>query len=350
MQNLVNEPLQYGRKYLLVIGVQKDIKAGVLKPSVIEAQRNKSVVIDELNISFDINKSRDNKRSSNKASVKVYNLSKDTRAFVQTSKDTFVNVSLYAGYRDTNGMDLLVQGNITYSTTEKDGGDFITTFHIEENFVALNNTQVLSTLPPGQTIEAVIEKVRADMSEQSVSAGGPPIVKGSYTGTNKNSTLLHGFSMSGSARQILDDLCLAYGIEWQLDNGKLSIKDEGSRLAEKATRTYKLSKETGLIDLPAFEEHTMKVRLKKPIKTTEVVNGQKKTKTKTVHQFKYIGITFKALLNPFLRPGDLVQVITEQESFKNGAYFQIRDIRYYGEYLGQDWYIEAFCDEVELIA
>ena len=217
------EPLQRERDYLLIIGVQSQGYLGISKRDVLKDYNpEESIVIDSLNIKFSIKKSKDNKKSSNKGTISVYNLSDKTVAFLSGKK--LVNVSFYVGYKDS-GMDSLVMGNVTSVSTQREGSDKVTTLVLDENFVAINNTSISSTIPAGKTIEDVIETIRVEMSAKSQEDGGPPIAKGLYTGTRKDSKVLYGYSITGTARQKLNEIALAYKLEWSIDNGKLNIRD-----------------------------------------------------------------------------------------------------------------------------
>lgn len=342
------DKLQRERDYLLVIGVQSQVYLGISKRDALASPPVDSLIIDSLNIKFSIHKSKDNKKTSNKGTISVYNLSDKSIAFLNSSK--LVNVSFYAGYKDS-GMDSLVMGNVTLVSTEKEGGNKVTTLTLDENFIAINNTTVTSTIPGGKTIEDVIEVIRVEMSKKSEEQGGPPISRGLYQGEGKNSKVLYGYSLTGNARQKLDEIGLAYKIEWSIDNGKLNIQDEGNVVSNNKARTFVISPDTGLIDIPYFKNNEVTVTLAKPIKTAKIdkTTGKKKTSIKKTEKLKYVGVEFMALLNPFLRPGDLVKIECEQTKEFIDKYYQVRNIEYYGELRANPWYIKCFCDEVTII-
>jgi hypothetical protein len=338
----------YKPSYLLNIGVEADTYLGVHKRDVQDAAKTNSLVIDSLNISFKVNKSRDNKKASNKATISIWNLSEATRNKLSSKKG--INVTLYVGYGEVKNLGLIVQGNITRTNIERNGPDIITTLTVDENFVALNNTRVVSTLPAGKTIGDVIESIRQQMSEQSIADGGPEIVKGDYQGDRINSTLLYGRSLNGTARQALDELCLAYGLEWNLNESKLNIKDEEFKTENNPSALFIMSQESGLLSTPVAEWKTGTVKLTTPIKE-EVTdeNGKKKTKTRSTKAVTYTSVKFKSLMIPEIKPGSIIQFESKLTEAYRDRYYQVQNIEYSGEWRGNFWGLEAECNEVELV-
>lgn len=338
----------YKPAYLLVVGVESDAYLGIHRRDVLDASKSNSIVIDSLNISFSVHKSRDNKKSSNKATISIWNLSDATRNKLTTKNN--INVTLYVGYGSVDNLGLIVQGNITRTNVERRNGDIVTTLVVDENFVALNNTRVLSTIPGGKTIRDVIETIRQRMSEESIAAGGPQIVAGIYQGKKLDETLLYGRSLSGTAKQVMDEICLAYGLEWNLDASKLNVKDEEFRTEKSETALFVLSPESGLLDVPRTEEKTGTVKLDKPI---EVISkddkGKAKKKKIKTQKVQYQVVKFKSLMIPFIKPGSIIQFDSKLGVAYKDRYYQVQEIEYSGEWRGNFWGLEAVCNEVVVV-
>lgn len=333
------------RDYTLVIGNTVNLTGIGTNPITGVLSFDAGVVVKDLNMKFSIQRNRDSSKKAASASVEVWNLSDTILNSFQDIR--FVNISLYAGYAGTSQktVDLLLQGNVIDISTKKTGSDKVTTFTIGPDYVPLHRTKVTSYIPGGQTIQDVIESIRQQMDAYSISEGGGHIAKGIYEGDNIQTKLLYGYPVSGTAKQKLDEICMAYRLEYDLTNGKLNIRDENSvRTSADTTRTYVMSKDTGLLEIPYFYMDSISQKLTTPV---SVIGKDGKAHMTKVQKVKHYGVKFKALLNPYLRPGDLVLFQGGLENTQ--GYYMVSDIHYYGEYRGNDWCIECNCDKVQLV-
>lgn len=291
---------QKERVYALTIG---DYKSG------------RGVRIEELQIKFEVTKSSDNKRRPAGATVEVYNLSESTLHLLDSN---FIECTLEVGYKAT-GKQTILKGNVVEIKTVKHGNDKVTQLLLGEGYAELNNEIIKKVVPAGSTKEAVLEAIRNSM---------PGVSRGAYTGTNLNSPILYGYPLNGTPKELLDSFAEANNMEWRVDNGSLYANDINGLVSRNKTLAPYISSETGLIDIP--------------FNTTE--KGKKLPKDKSRRK----GVQFKALLNPTVVPGQIVYL--KSENIK--GWFRVNDIRYTGDYRGNDWYIECFCsliDDEELL-
>ena len=100
--------LQRDRQYILRVGQGKGT----------------GIEITGLNISFSISKNGDNKKKTNKANVKIYNLSEEHQKYLEAS---FVEVELSVGHSQA-GLYRIFAGQATVVGTEKNGTETVTTF------------------------------------------------------------------------------------------------------------------------------------------------------------------------------------------------------------------------------
>lgn len=282
------------RVYELIIG---DYKTG------------QGIKVTDLQVRFDVSKSADNKRKANSAVIEVYNLSEQSLQLVQTD---FLNVKFSVGFA-TTGLKLLATGNVTEVRTRRAGPDRVTQFVIGEGYVDLNHQKLSAVVPVGKTVEDVIEEIRRTM---------PGVNRGVYTGTNLNNPVMFGYPLTGNPKIALAELCEANRLEYRLDRGVLSISDENTTPVKDLSIVPKLTPTTGLVETPFF--------------ASDKATKDKKDKTRKP------GIQFQALLNAELSPGDVVYI----ESSSVNGYFRINHARYYGDFRGNDWYIEAQCSEL----
>lgn len=268
-----------------------------------------AVKITELQVKFDISKGSDNKRASNNAIIEVYNLSDDTLKRLETD---YLGVSISCGYLDTGLVNLLI-GQVVQVTTKKDGTDKVTQLQIGEGYVELNQQYLKQITPAGSTVKDTVEEIRKQM---------PGVVRGAYTGLNCENQILYGYPLTGTPRQMLNEICEAYRLEYRVDRGALYITDESGLADKNLTRAFVLNENTGLVDIP--------------YKTS--TEGRKLKGDKTKRQ----GVQFKALLNGQILPGSPIRLESELIT----GWFKVRTARYYGGFNDNDWYVEGFCEEI----
>jgi hypothetical protein len=289
--------LQRQRIYELILGDYKS--------------KNKDAIsITNLQVTFDVSKSSDNKRKSNSANIEVVNLADSTIAKLDSTE--YLGASLSCGYEDT-GLINLITGQVTEVRTRKNGADKVTTIVIGEGYIELNQQYLKGITPAGSTVEQTIEEIRKQMSG---------VVKGGYVGINKDQQCLYGYPLTGTPRQMLNEVCEANRIEYRVDRDALYITDESQTSDKNLTTAFILSEDTGLVDIP--------------YRTT--ADGAKLKGDKT----KRNGVQFKALLNGRIFPGSPVIL---RSKLIDGA-FRVVNARYYGGYNDNDWYIECYCEEI----
>lgn len=259
-----------------------------------------------LNVRFQVNKSADNKRKGNQATIEVYNLSPDHIVLMQSE---YLVCKFSAGYAATGPL-VVVSGNVVECSTTKKGSDFITEITMGEGYSDLNHTKLKQMVAPGKTHLEVIEAIRAQC---------PNIAKGSYTGDQMNKTTMFGYPLVGTPNQMLRNICEANRMEFNVSGGVLNISDENGLLTKNQALAPVVSESSGLIEVPFYQ----------------TAEGRKLPDDKR----KRRGVQFKALLNAEYNPGYIIYL---ESQFITGFY-RINTARYSGEFRGQDWYVECFC-------
>lgn len=262
-------------------------------------------------ITFDVSKSADNKRNNgNSAVIEIYNLSDDQ---IQLLSSDYLEVSFSVGYQST-GSHLLVLGNVTEISTVKSGNEYVTQLKIGEGYTDLNHQQLAKLVSPGKTVADVLEEIRQQM---------PGVARGAYTGTNLNNPIVFGWRLKGSPKEMLQKLCEAQNLEYNINSGVLNVSEENGLLSKDTQLAPVLNVDTGLIDLPFHTTDT----------------GRKPKKDKKRRR----GVQFKALLNTDIVPGKIVKL----ESKWITGFYRVNTARFSGDFRGNDWYVECFCSEVQ---
>lgn len=261
-------------------------------------------------ISFDISKMADQKKTKgNSAAIEIYNLSRSDAALLQGE---YVECTLSLGYAE-QGPRVVVTGNVTDCTTTRNGDDRVTQIRMGEGYTALNHEKLKQMVSPGKTVKDVLDDIQRQM---------PGVSRGSFTGTNLNNPIVHGWRLTGTPREMLKKLCDAQGLEYNVSGGVLSVSDVNGLATKDTTSAPVISPTTGLIDEPFY--------------TSE--DGRKAPKDKRRRR----GVQFKALLNTECIPGRIVKL----EGTPISGFFRINSSRFSGDYRGNDWYVECMCSEI----
>lgn len=288
--------IQLNRGYKLIIG---DFKNG------------NGIAIEDLQITFDINKSSDNSQSTNSATIEIYNLSQASLKFLQTEYPAAV---LYVGYMGE--LDMLFAGEVIHRTTRRSGADRVTQLQMGSGYTELNYTTVSQTIPAGRTCRDVVEELRKYM---------PNVNRGVYNGTNLNSQIVKGYPLSGSVREELDTLCDAHNLEWRVDNNVLYVNDKSRAKNENFNEAFVISPSTGLIDIPYDESGNRRRNKDDPVKKN--------------------GVQFQMLINPKVSAGDIIKL----EDTEITGWFKVDAVRYSGSYRGGNWIQEVNCSAIERV-
>lgn len=284
---------QKNRAYSLIVG---DINTG------------NGFEVRDLNVSFDVSKSSSNKDKTNSCVVEVYNLSKEKQKFLEQA---YIAAVFSAGYHDTT-VKRLFAGQVTEATTRKSGTASITQIKMGAAYTELNYSTLSKFVAPGETYKDVLEEIRK---------GLPGVSRAVYNGTNLNSPVLDGYPLSGTAREMLDEISESQQIEWHIDDGVLYANDMSGTSTDNLATAYVISKDTGLIELPY------------------AVTGDGTRAKKDAVKKK--GVQFQIEINPEIIPGSIV--LLEDENF--GGYYKVDSLRAYGEYRANPWYMDLRCSQ-----
>jgi hypothetical protein len=264
--------------------------------------------------------------------VRVYNLSPQTVAKIGTE---FGTVTLQAGYENGN-FGIIFQGSIKQTATgrERNVDSYVDIWAADgdewANFAVINQS-----LAAGQTPQQVITAITGAAS----SNGTPPIkfaddanglIAGSAAGTAQ--ALSRGKVLFGMSRDYARDWSSKYGFRWSIHNGQfVLVPITGYRPGEAVV----LSSTTGLIGVPEATQD---------------------------------GVRARALLNPLIRIGCLVQIAksdinqitTQQQGLKYNTaiatvvtaagFYRVMVAEFSGDTRGQDWYVDLICLAVDVSA
>lgn len=279
----------FNREYLLQIG---DYETG------------DGLSINDLQVTFKIKKSVDNKKKVDRCSVVVYNLSDESLSFLETEYPVAI---LSCGY--TDNLVRLFHGEVTDVETTKKGTDRITRIDISPAFTEITYTILSELVPEGGVIQDAIEAVRRTTT----------LAKGVYKGSGLSAKVIYGYPLTGTPKQMLDQICDSYNLQWKIEGQALYINDSDSVEVSSKELAPVISVETGLIDRPYFYTGS----------------GKKAKKDKE----KKVGVKFTALLNPNILPGSIIRV----DYLDSSDYYRVEEVEFSGDYRGSNWSMVCTC-------
>jgi len=269
--------------------------------------------ISQLRISFKINKTLEH--SSNSATISIYNLSENTRTLL---KEVFNSIIIKAGYADGAGTKLAFIGDITESTTKRQGANLVTTISAGDSLKVLQNTKFNQSYSEGVSGYQILNDI--------VDALGLPVKltdRLKKVIQKKGKKFANGYSANGNAKEQLTKLAKQLNLEWSFQNGtiKLLEKEETDD-----SPIIVLARSTGLIGLP---ERITDLKLKS--ETDKKVKKGSKEK-----DIKRKGWKLTSLLMADIEPGGQVLVDAQELGVESGIY-RTEEVEHSGDNFGTNF-------------
>lgn len=288
--------LQFGRSIELLIG---------------NTSGNQGLSIKELRVQFSLTKYLDNKDKGNECNIQIFNLSEESVKYIQSEN---IGVILRVGWNDDT--KTLFTGSVMEISSSKDNGiDKVTTLRCTPDASIYYNSKVQKTFPAGATVKGVIDYIVAN--------SGGKLSKADYNSVNMNEEFTYGYSVDGTIKQVMDELCRDANINYRVDNGRLYVNDtDAYHTPNPQSRAYIFRPDSGLLGEPSYASP----------------DGKKIKNAKD----KFSGVKFTALLNPLVIPGNPV---TLSDTSIEGT-FRVNSVSYRGDNRGTAWDMTCWCDKV----
>lgn len=238
-------------------------------------------------ISFKIDKDETGK--ANKADIKLYNLSPESRNFLERPN---LIVFLRVGYGET--LSTLFFGDIVRFNDKRDGPDVITSLECGDAELVIKSANIQIGFEPGVSNKTLF-KMAADKL----------LVSNGFLDELPEIKYQNGFSFSGQVSKLLDQLTTQVNYKWSIQDGELILL--GPKKTDQAKAVF-LSPETGLLGFP--------------------------TKTKD-------GVEFDALLNADVRPGRGTVVQSNKFMKGQGQTVRVTKTTHEGDTHGDKWTVHA---------
>lgn len=202
-----------------------------------------------LRIRFDVHRTADS--VPNKCEVDIYNLSKDSRSFIEGAGKDWAIV-LEAGYETT--MKSIFSGRLELGSSNKrgrhnhhhQGPDWCTKLSGYDGLREYRYVVLSKSFGPKTTEGALVKHIAQAMGA----------TLGKIKGLDKHKGFAHGRQLTGAAGRELETLCRSRGLRWMLQDGVLHVLPYGDHLDSEA---FFLSPATGLVGSPEKTERGVKV-------------------------------------------------------------------------------------------
>jgi len=257
-----------------------------------------NLIIEDLRISFDVTKT--NTSESNKGKIEITNLSQESRNKIRELDEV---ITLSAGYREEDGAEVLFIGDITLLNHAYPRPEVVTKIEAGDGEKVTRESTLSLSYKEGFSIRQILTDISKKLAvPQKINLTTLPFVDKKFS---------NGYSFIGPAKNALDVLCEAVGLEWSFQNSELKIQLIGKG---DLTRAIVVSEATGMIDSPERLE-----------KIGASMNKDDKTP----------GWLIRTLLQPKAEPGGVVSVTSRE--IPNGTVFKIHEVQHVGDIDGETW-------------
>lgn len=282
--------------------------------------------ISELHIDVDINKNaKSSTGQGNICSIKVFNLSEDSRTFFCKVGN---NVILRAGYDsyDDDELPIIYTGQVESFDVERVGADIITTLICKDGYTPSTAVKVgvywqdedYQIVPTSygdllRHIAKVWSKNGIKSTKATVVTDQP--INYVYDITADELTLGGGYTFQGTLKQLTDEVCQDLGYRWYIDNSIIYIEPKYAREV-KTKYTFELS-------------------------NSQIISIQDQ-QNNTRSSDNSVGLKIEALLDARFETGKFIRVV---DGDKQGTY-KITQVTHNLEFRGRKWNTTCICEEV----
>jgi len=200
------------------------------------SDNSKSRTIDGLRVAFEITKSLHS--FPNLAKIDLYNPNSESLSLLQ---ERYSSITFNAGY--VGNVRLLFKGQIRNVFQRKQGPDRIVTVFAGDSEQDWQNSIFNKTLSENIAIKQIVNEIAASFQNTGV---------GELQGLDAPADKLRGQTLSGSSKDILDQLAEDYGFQWSIQDGTLITVPNESVLEDQDA--VAINPATGMIGSPTITE------------------------------------------------------------------------------------------------
>lgn len=252
---------------------------------------------------FECVKNQFSNKMPNQLTLTVLNLKKSTRDKI-TERGT--KIQLEVGYGDT--LQVLFNGKLAHAIHTHERTEWLSTFYCWDLYEEMRESRISLSLRAGVTVKYAVEQVLASFGPAGVTYQSAGIEHLSQK------TLLRPLSLSGSSREVMDDLGRSYGFHWGPQDGHFELWGPNAHFADAVTR---ISSATGMVESPVVTDLGVEV--------TTLLNPTLRPRRKIIIESVGAGV----------RVGS-IEIRKTIPALQAGAYI-IGEVIFTGDTWGNDW-------------
>ena len=217
----------------------------VLKVQINKVGEDETLEIETLRVDFSI--SKNDKSSTNKSMVSIYNLSQTSINFLSQDE---MELKLFVGYETQDDTFMILKGDINSLEVERNGLDTIAKIDVQEGKTDLKESFLNKSYAKGTTKKKIIEDaIRALPLANLLSESQIDAILNSID--NLREKLKNGTTFSKKTKDVLDDMLDLVGVSWSIQNNEVVLLGKKDVLEDEI---YYISPESGLIGSPVKKE------------------------------------------------------------------------------------------------
>ncbi len=273
-----------------------------------------NVTINALHFTADIDTSSKTSGSKgNSATIKIYNLSEESRGIVENVNNYVV---LNAGYEsDGDNLPIIFSGQVQKAFSKRQGSDFVTTLICKDGYTPSNAIRLSYRASRGKTYADVIRDFAEEWrkngvayTEDSLVLDEPTVIAPVVESTAENTVLERGYIFSGFLRKAMDEITEMFNLVWYIENNTLFVH-------------------------PKFYKKMIGEVVVNSSNIISIDNAQDNSKTTSSNSEKK-GIRLELFLDGRIKSYKRIKV---EDTSKAGTY-RISSVSHRLQYEGQEWY------------
>lgn len=257
-----------------------------------------SITIRDLRIIFEVKKIEG--KDPNTSTIEIFNLAEQTR---NTIRDLGKNITLFAGYVQENGAELLFTGDITSISHIVSKPDVITRIDASDGKASVDKAKISISQAEKTSGRLVLERILAQFD----------IGNNLTQITFENKTYQSGYAFTGSAKQALNSITKFLNLTWSVQNNEIKLIPFDSN---DNTGIILVSPTSGLIGSP------------------QRLAGESR-KAKGLTKALKPGWRIHALLLPSVNP--LGRIALQSNEVETSTEFVVNNVLHNGDTHGRDW-------------
>lgn len=263
----------------------------IVKPNGFFGAGSNAVIVENLQVKFDIEKHLEDTPNSSK--ISVFNMSQETRTYLAKKP---LRVTLDTAYEGQEYQRIFV-GDVRFIETKRHSVDWETVLQLGDGSRAFSQARIAKSYAPGTDLQTIVRDTASSM--------GLTIPSSAEEARALFKRLTGPINIHGQSEKQLTKVLKPQGLSWSIQDGKLQILASNQVRRDQAVV---ISEDTGMVGSPE--------------------RGAPKDEGEPAVT------TVRTLLEPRLTPGGRIKIISDVVS----GFFRLTRVTHSGDTEGGEWY------------